>query len=80
MQIREATQNDIPAILDVLRASLGEISSKKTEKIWRYKHLENPFGKSLVLIAEEDGQVIGVRAFMHWQWQKGKRFFPLFVR
>lgn len=69
MEIREATEKDIPAILDVLRASLGEISSKKTFDVWKFKHLDNPFGKSLVLIALEDKDIIGVRAFMRWQWQ-----------
>jgi GNAT superfamily N-acetyltransferase/predicted hydrocarbon binding protein len=78
MYLREANQNDIPQILEVLRASLGETSSKKTEEIWRYKHIDNPFGESLVLVAEEDGVVIGVRAFMKWRWQKGKESFYAF--
>lgn len=78
MQIREATQNDIPQILEVLKASLGETSSKKTEEVWRYKHIQNPFGKSLVLIAEEAGMIIGVRAFMRWKWQKGDKIFSAF--
>ena len=75
MQIREANDFDIHGILEVLKASLGEISSKKTESVWRYKHIDNPFGKSLVLIAEEQGEIIGVRAFMRWQWQKGEQVY-----
>jgi len=39
MQIKEAKEKDIPEILEVLRASLGEVSSKKTEKVWRFKHI-----------------------------------------
>ncbi|MCM4158768.1 GNAT family N-acetyltransferase [Antarcticibacterium flavum] len=78
MQIREAKQNDIPQILEVLKASLGETSSKKTEEIWRYKHIENPFGESLVLVAVEAGIIIGVRAFMRWKWQKGDEIFSTF--
>jgi N-acetylglutamate synthase-like GNAT family acetyltransferase len=75
MEIREATETDIPEILMVLKASLGEISSKKTEEVWKYKHLANPFGKSLVLIAVENGNVIGVRALMRWKWQLGQNVF-----
>ncbi len=75
MQIREATEQDIPEILEVLKASLGETSSKKTEEVWRYKHVDNPFGKSLVLVAEEDFKIIGVRAFMRWQWQQGEQIY-----
>ncbi len=75
MQIREATEQDIPEIIEVLRASLGETSSKKTEEVWRYKHIDNPFGRSLVLVAVENESIIGVRAFMRWNWQKGNKIF-----
>lgn len=78
MQIREANHSDIPGILRVLKASLGETSSKKTEEVWRYKHIDNPFGESLVLVAEENDEIIGVRAFMRWQWQKGEQVFSAF--
>lgn len=78
MQIREATELDIPEILEVLKASLGETSSKKTEAVWRYKHMENPFGKSLVLVAVENDNIIGIRALMRWQWQLGDQVFSAF--
>lgn len=78
MEIKEGTEQDIPAILEVLRASLGETSSQKTEEVWRFKHVNNPFGKSLVLLAVEDGKVIGVRAFMRWKWQRGEETFSAF--
>jgi predicted N-acetyltransferase YhbS len=78
MLIREATVLDISEILEVLKASLGETSSKKTESVWRYKHVDNPFGKSLVLVATENGKIIGVRAFMRWKWQKGEQLYSAF--
>jgi len=78
MLIREATEKDIPEILEVLKASLGETSSKKTEAVWRYKHVDNPYGKSLVLVAVENDSIIGVRAFMRWQWQLGDYVFSAF--
>ncbi len=78
MEIRESESGDIPQIIEVLKASLGETSSKKTEEVWRYKHLENPFGKSLVLVAVENDCIIGVRAFMRWQWQLGDQVFSAF--
>lgn len=62
LQIRQALDTDIPAIIEVLKASLGESKLKKSEEIWRYKHVDNPFGKSLVLVAEENDEIIGVRA------------------
>jgi len=78
MEIREATDADIPEILQVLKASLGETSSKKSEEVWRYKHIDNPFGRSLVLLAIEDSKIIGVRALMRWKWQRGDRKFSAY--
>jgi predicted N-acetyltransferase YhbS len=75
MEIREASEIDIPNILSVLKSSLGEVSSKKTQEVWEYKHIENPFGKSLVLLAVIDDEVVGVRAFMKWKWQLGDKEF-----
>ena len=78
MTIREATSIDFPSIIDVLKESLGETSSKKNFEVWNFKHVDNPFGKSLVLVAEEDDKIIGVRAFMRWQWQIGENLFNAF--
>ncbi|MCC8358736.1 GNAT family N-acetyltransferase [Salinimicrobium sediminilitoris] len=78
MVIRKATETDIPEILKVLKASLGETSSRKTKDVWKFKHVNNPFGKSLVLIALEGDAVIGVRAFMRWKWQRGEKVYSCF--
>lgn len=69
MHIRESTEVDIPAIVDLLKKSLGETSSPKSVDYWLWKHLQNPFGPSKVLLAESNGQLIGVRAMMQWKWQ-----------
>ncbi len=68
MEVREATEEDIPAIVNLLKQSLGESLMPKSEKYWRWKHLENPFGKSPVLVCWEGNTLTGVRAFMRWQW------------
>ncbi|EJF08474.1 GNAT family N-acetyltransferase [Pontibacter sp. BAB1700] len=69
MQIRKGTKADIPAIVELLKSSLGEGLIQKSEGLWNWKHVENPHGASPVLVAEADGQVVGVRAFLRWQWQ-----------
>lgn len=69
MIIREAKDFDISEIVEVLKASLGEQELPLSEEIWNYKHNSNPLGKSLVLVAEENGIIAGVRAFMCWKWQ-----------
>ncbi len=68
MQIRKGTEEDIPAIVELLKSSLGEGLIKKSADLWYWKHVKNPFGPSPVLVAEEDGQIIGVRAFLQWKW------------
>jgi len=65
---RQATERDIPRIVELLRLSLGDAGTQKSESFWRWKHTDNPFGPSPVLLAEADGQLVGVRAFMRWNW------------
>ena len=78
MEIRKANARDLPEIIRVLKLSLGEADLPLSEAIWKYKHIDNPFGKSLVLIGEDHGKIVGVRAFMKWEWQKGDRVFSAF--
>lgn len=68
MKIRASLPADTPAIIELLRQSLGESTIPKSEALWSWKHEQNPFGASYILLAEEDGQLIGLRAFMQWQW------------
>lgn len=68
MTVRAAVEADIPAIVELLKTSLGESLMPKSEAFWRWKHLENPFGASPVLLAFEGEQLVGVRAFMRWEW------------
>lgn len=75
MEIRQANEEDIPAIVELLKLSLGESLMPKSETFWRWKHLDNPFGQSPVLLAEEGGQLIGVRAFMRWEWRQGDTLY-----
>ena len=68
MEIRPGTAADIPQIVSLLKASLGETFLPKSEGYWRWKHVDNPFGESPVLLATEANRLIGVRAFMRWRW------------
>lgn len=75
MLVRPATPNDRTAIIDLLRKSLGESSIPKSEALWQWKHEQNPFGPSYILVAEEEGQLIGVRAFMQWDWVRNGKIY-----
>ncbi|MCM4157108.1 GNAT family N-acetyltransferase [Gramella sp. AN32] len=69
MIIREGEPEDLDEIIQVLKLSLGEDDFPLSKEIWNYKHNLNPFGKSLVLVGIENDKIIGVRAFMAWEWQ-----------
>lgn len=78
MRIRPATERDIPAIVDLLKLSLRDSGVPKSEAYWRWKHLDNPFGRSPILLAEEDHTLAGVRAFMTWKWtSRDQQFYTL---
>jgi len=67
MQIRPARPEDVPGILEVLGAALGETALlKRTPELWAWKHQVNPFGPSIVLLAWFGDRIAGVRALMRW--------------
>jgi hypothetical protein len=69
MQLRTATAEDKPEIIELLKMSLGESTIPKSELLWNWKHEQNPFGPSFLLLAHEGPQLVGLRAFMRWEWQ-----------
>lgn len=78
MTIRKALISDIPEMVNVLKKSMGDFDLQVSENIWNFKHIQNPFGESFVLVAGEDGKIIGIRALMRWQWQIGEQLFFTF--
>ena len=51
----------------------GDARRWSNAAVWRWKHVDNPFGRSLVLLARDDatGRITGLRAFMAWQYLVG---------
>jgi N-acetylglutamate synthase-like GNAT family acetyltransferase len=78
MIVRNATSEDIPAIVVLLQQSLGEGLLKKSEDTWNFKHNKNPFGISYVLLAFVGEELVGVRAFMKWKWQFGTQYWTAY--
>ena len=73
MQIRKAIPGDLPAIINLLKVSLGESIIPKSEELWKWKHEANPFGKSPVLVADDKGVICGVRVFLRWEFRQGEK-------
>lgn len=71
INIRYAVEEDTAEIVRLLKTGLGEARIPKSIEYWNWKHSLNPFGGSLILLAEAEGKVIGVRSFMKWRWKSG---------
>jgi predicted N-acetyltransferase YhbS len=69
-------QDDESEVLALLDAALGAgPAGARPVAFFRWKHFENPFGPSFMLVAEADEQVVGLRAFMRWEFvAEGRRF------
>jgi len=68
MKFITGTDEHSSQIVELLKITLGESLTKKTVEFWNWKHNENPFGKSKIILAFDGAMLIGVRAFMFWQF------------
>ena len=64
---RQLADADVLPVLDLMRAALGEPPLlRRTPELFAWKHFDNPFGRSLAVVAETDDRIVGLRAFMRW--------------
>ena len=74
VSIRRFSPGDLPEVLELLDASLGGgPAGRRPPDFFRWKHLDNPFGQSFLLLAESEGRLVGLRAFMRWRFLAGGR-------
>lgn len=73
--LRWAEEGDLPAMLDLIRVALGEGSIPRTEAFWRWKHEQNPFGRSPAMLVEAEDRVVSLRVFLRWRWRYGDKTF-----
>lgn len=69
MIILAGTEDDIPEILSLYQLALGNADGLRTEAYWRWKHIQNPFGASPILLARDNGKLVGMRAFLKWRFR-----------
>lgn len=72
-EIRDYQPEDESSVLALVQQGMGGgPTGKRDESFWRWKHLENPFGSSIALVAtNRTGQIIGLRTFMRWRFKAG---------
>ena len=73
MTIREYSERDIEQIVALNQRVFSEqehFDITRDEKWFRWKNIDNPFGKSIVIVAEnENGEIIGSRIFWPWKFK-----------
>jgi GNAT superfamily N-acetyltransferase len=64
---RPYRDEDEGAVLALLTSTLGGgPAGVRPPEFFRWKHLENPFGRSHMIVAEVEGEVVGFRSFLRW--------------
>lgn len=66
--IRPYEDADEASVLHLLAASLGKTVDDRYREFFRWKHLQNPFGRSFMWVGEADGLLVGFRAFLRWRF------------
>jgi len=69
--IRPATPDDLPEILRVCGEALGWSDPSFDEALFRWKHVDNAFGPSFLLVSESDDGINAVRPMMRWRFRSG---------
>ena len=69
VEARRATAADQPAVLALLADSLGWERDASFAAFFEWKHVENAFGPSPAWVAVHDGEIVGFRTFLRWQFE-----------
>ena len=71
VSVRPRTNGDDAAVEELLAASMDRPDDPRFGRLLAWKHSANPFGESPAWVAEIDGEVVGYRAFMRWEFTDG---------
>lgn len=65
---RPMVDADVDAVVALLGRALGPAPGGVDRRaLFDWKHLSNPFGRSIALVAELEGGIVGLRSFMRWR-------------
>ena len=71
LDVRAATDDDLPQILELLQSSLGWVPDEQYADFYRWKHHENPFGTSPAWVALDAERIVGLRVWLRWRFRRG---------
>jgi GNAT superfamily N-acetyltransferase len=70
LEIRRTREGDLPAVLTLLRDSLGWADDARHEELFAWKHHANPFGTSPAWVALDGERIVGLRILMRWEFER----------
>lgn len=79
LEVRRATDDDLPDVLALLQASLGWVPDEAYARFFAWKHHDSPFGRSpawVAVDAEAGDRVVGFRTFSRWCFRRGDEVVP----
>jgi GNAT superfamily N-acetyltransferase len=71
LRIRPAAGHDRPGIIRLAIRSLGWRGDERDRAFFAWKHDDNPFGPSPAWVATQDGEIVGFRTFLRWEFARG---------
>ncbi len=71
LDIRPAGPDDRAAMIELCRTSLGWGDDPRFEQLFSWKHDHNVFGPSYMWVATDGERLVGLRAFMRWEFLRG---------
>jgi GNAT superfamily N-acetyltransferase len=76
-EVRTYRDGDDAGVLALLQAAFGSWPGRRVaahdrpERFFHWKHLENPHGRSFIVLADTGERLIGMRAYMMWPLMAG---------
>jgi GNAT superfamily N-acetyltransferase len=72
LTLRPYRDVDEAGVLELLTEALGGgPTGERSPDFFRWKHLQNPFGRSYMIVAEAGDRIVGFRSFMQWRFRAG---------
>ncbi len=73
LTVRQASDDDLPHILELLESSLGWVPDEQYAAFYRWKHHQNPFGRSPAWVALDGERIVGLRVWLRWRFRRRGR-------
>jgi hypothetical protein len=72
MNVREMRDADLDEVIALLERALGPAPGGVARRdLFAWKHQRSHFGRSIALVAEESGDIVGLRTFLRWRFAAG---------